>query len=148
MAEKNPDKKKTTPAKNVVQLVASLRQQINHDNHQYHTLDQPGISDAEFDRLFRDLKALEQEHPDLVSDDSPTQRVGATPLSEFGSITHRIPMLSLSNAMDADEIEQFHEQTQKGLGVKKINYVAEPKLDGLAVELVYEKGVFISGSTR
>ncbi|MEO2183639.1 MAG: hypothetical protein ABGY43_15205, partial [bacterium] len=83
MAEKNPDKKKTTPAKNVVQLVASLRQQINHHNHQYHTLDQPGVSDAEFDRLFRDLKALEQEHPDLVSDDSPTQRIGSVPLPAF-----------------------------------------------------------------
>ncbi len=132
----------------IQKIINDLCDQLNYHNIRYYVHDDPSISDSEYDKLLRELQKLENEYPHLVAADSPTQRVGATPLSEFGSITHRIPMLSLSNAMDADEIEQFHEQTQKGLGVKKINYVAEPKLDGLAVELVYEKVFFISVSTR
>ncbi len=132
----------------IQKIINDLCDQLNYHNIRYYVHDDPSISDSEYDKLLRELQKLESEHPHLVKADSPTQRVGASPLAEFGSITHRIPMLSLSNAMDAEEIEQFHEQTQKGLGVKKIRYVAEPKLDGLAVELVYENGVFISGSTR
>ena len=128
--------------------INNLCDQLNYHNIRYYVHDDPSISDSEYDKLLRELQKLESNHPHLVTVDSPTQRVGATPLAEFGSITHRIPMLSLSNAMDATEIDQFHEQTQKGLGIKKIEYVAEPKLDGLAVELVYEQGIFISGSTR
>ncbi len=149
MAEKNPDKKKTTPAKNVVQLVASLRQQINHHNHQYHTLDQPGISDAEFDRLFRDLKALEQEHPDLVSDDSPTQRVGSVPLPAFSQVQHELPMLSLDNAFGEDDMWDFDRRIKTRLELPAdIGYDCEPKIDGVAVSLLYENGSLIRGATR
>ena len=132
----------------IQKLINNLCNQLNYHNIRYYVHNDPSISDNEYDKLLRELQNLESNHPHLVKADSPTQRVGATPLSEFGSITHRLPMLSLSNAMDADEIQQFHEQTQKGLGIQKIEYVAEPKLDGLAVELVYEEGVFINGSTR
>ena len=132
----------------IQKLINNLCNQLNYHNIRYYVHNDPSISDNEYDKLLRELQNLESNHPHLVKADSPTQRVGATPLSEFGSITHRLPMLSLSNAMDADEIQQFHEQTQKGLGVQKIEYVAEPKLDGLAVELVYEEGIFINGSTR
>jgi DNA ligase (NAD+) len=132
----------------IEKLINNLCDQLNYHNIRYYVHDDPSISDSEYDKLLRKLQKLESSHPHLVTVDSPTQRVGARPLAEFGSITHRIPMLSLSNAMDAAEIDQFHEQTQKGLGIKKIEYVAEPKLDGLAVELVYEEGIFISGSTR
>ena len=149
MAEKNPDKKKTTPAKNVVQLVASLRQQINHHNHQYHTLDQPGVSDAEFDRLFRDLKALEQEHPDLVSDDSPTQRVGSVPLPAFSQVQHELPMLSLDNAFGEDDMWDFDRRIKTRLELPAdIGYDCEPKIDGVAVSLLYENGSLIRGATR
>ena len=129
----------------IQKIINDLCEQLNYHNIRYYVHDDPSISDSEYDKLLRELQKLENEYPHLVAADSPTQRVGATPLSEFGSITHRIPMLSLSNAMDADEIQQFHEQTQKGLGIQKIEYVAEPKLDGLAVELVYEEGIFING---
>ena len=132
----------------IQKLINNLCNQLNYHNIRYYVHNDPSISDNEYDKLLRELQNLESNHPHLVKADSPTQRVGATPLSEFGSITHRLPMLSLSNAMDADEIQQFHEQTQKGLGIQKIEYVAEPKLDGLAVELVYEEGIFINGSTR
>ena len=129
----------------IQKLINNLCNQLNYHNIRYYVHNDPSISDNEYDKLLRELQNLESNHPHLVKADSPTQRVGATPLSEFGSITHRLPMLSLSNAMDADEIQQFHEQTQKGLGIQKIEYVAEPKLDGLAVELVYEDGIFING---
>jgi len=132
----------------IQKLINDLSDQLNYHNIRYYVHDDPSISDSEYDKLLRELQKLESDYPHLVASDSPTQRVGATPIPEFGSITHRLPMLSLSNAMDVSEVQQFHEQTQKGLGIKKIEYVAEPKLDGLAVELVYEDGVFISGSTR
>jgi DNA ligase (NAD+) len=132
----------------IQKLINDLCDQLNYHNIRYYVHDDPSISDSDYDKLFRELQNLESEHPHLVTADSPTQRVGAEPLVEFGSITHRTPMLSLSNAMDANEIQQFHGQVQKGLGIKKIEYVAEPKLDGLAVELVYEDGIFVSGSTR
>lgn len=99
--------------------------------------------------MLRDLEALEAKHPYLVTPDSPTQRVGAEPLAEFGSVPHRIPMLSLANAMNDEELRAFDERVRKGLERdSNIDYVAEPKLDGLGVELIYEKGVFIQGSTR
>jgi DNA ligase (NAD+) len=112
-------------------------------------LDDPVISDAEYDRLLRELQLLEDSHPDLIADDSPTQRVGAPPLDGFGNIRHRIPMQSLANAMDTEEILAFHDRLIRRLGKEQaIEYIAEPKLDGLAVELVYEKGKFVNGSTR
>jgi len=128
--------------------INDLTDQLNYHNIRYYVHDDPSISDSEYDKLLLELQKLESDYPHLAASDSPTQCVGATPLVELGSITHRMPMLSLSNAMDVSEVQKFHERTQKGLGIKKIVYVAEPKLDGLAVELVYEDGVFISGSTR
>ena len=132
----------------IQKLINDLCDQLNYHNVRYYVHNDPSISDSEYDKILRELENLESNYPHLVKANSPTQRVGATAISEFASITHRLPMLSLSNAMDINEIQQFHEQTQKGLGIQKIEYVAEPKLDGLAVELVYEEGVFTCGSTR
>ena len=132
----------------IQKLINNLCDQLNYHNIRYYVHNDPSISDSEYDKLLRELQNLESNYPHLVKANSPTQRVGAMAISEFSSITHRLPMLSLANAMDINEIQQFHEQIQKGLGIQKIEYVAEPKLDGLAVELVYEDGVFINGSTR
>ena len=132
----------------VKKIINDLRNQLHFHNIKYYVHDNPSISDYEYDKLFRQLENLELKYPNLVTSDSPTQRVGANPLTEFDSIKHRLPMLSLANAMNVEEIRQFHEQIQKGLGINEIEYVAEPKLDGLAVELVYENGIFVNGSTR
>ena len=132
-----------------ISIVQSLRDKINDHNYRYYVLNDPLISDSEYDQLFRKLENLEQKSPELVTQDSPTQRVGTTPLKSFGTIQHSIPMLSLENAMDEDELRSFYERLQKGLNNKdKISIIAEPKLDGLGVELVYENGFFIHGSTR
>lgn len=133
---------------NVKKRVQELRDQIHEHNYSYYVLDEPNISDGEYDELLRELESLEHQNPELISEDSPTQRVGATPIAEFGTIDHRIPMLSLANAMDQDELIAFDNRTQKGLNNDSISYVAEPKLDGLGVELVYEDGKFVYGSTR
>ncbi len=129
--------------------INTLRKELNDHNYRYYVLDDPLISDVEYDVLLRELQALEEENPELITADSPTQRVGARPLEAFGTIQHRIPMMSLANAMSTDEILAFHEQIMRRLGIERhIEYVVEPKLDGLAVELVYENGQFVSGSTR
>jgi len=126
-----------------------LRRQIEYHNYRYYILDDPEISDTEYDTLFRILEELEAKHPGLITSESPTQRVGITPLEEFGTITHRIPMLSLENAMNEEEIRSFDERIRRGLeNTQEVSYVAEPKLDGLAVELIYENGIFVNGSTR
>ncbi|MDC0235033.1 NAD-dependent DNA ligase LigA [Candidatus Marinimicrobia bacterium] len=126
-----------------------LRMQLNDHNYRYYVLDDPLISDSEYDQLFRDLQKLETDNPNLITEDSPTRRVGAEPLSSFGSWTHRMPMLSLANAMNEDELTAFDTRVKKGLDTEKdLEYLAEPKLDGLAVELVYENGFFVNGSTR
>ena len=134
---------------NTSNKINDLRSELNDHNYRYYVLDDPVISDAEYDRLLRELQSLEDSHPDLIADDSPTQRVGALPLDGFGNIRHRIPMQSLANAMDTEEILAFHDRLIRRLGKEQtIEYIAEPKLDGLAVELVYEKGKFVNGSTR
>jgi len=134
---------------NTSNKINDLRSELNDHNYRYYVLDDPVISDAEYDRLLRELQSLEDAHPDLIADDSPTQRVGAPPLDGFGNIRHRIPMQSLANAMDTEEILAFHDRLIRKLGEEQaIEYIAEPKLDGLAVELVYEKGKFVNGSTR
>ena len=134
---------------NTSNKINNLRSELNDHNYRYYVLDDPVISDAEYDRLLRELQSLEDAHPDLIADDSPTQRVGAPPLDGFGNIRHRIPMQSLANAMDTEEILAFHDRLIRRLGKEQtIEYIAEPKLDGLAVELVYEKGKFVNGSTR
>ena len=129
--------------------IQQLREDINRHNIRYYVHDDPVVSDAEYDVLLRELESLEQEHPNLITADSPTQRVGAAPLSEFQPLTHRLPMLSLANAMNEEELIEFDTQVKKGLGAEnEVEYIAEPKLDGLAVELVYENGYFSHGSTR
>ena len=126
-----------------------LRDIIEQHNYNYYILDAPTISDGEYDVIFRDLYALETKHPELIIPTSPTQRVGTEPLIEFGTIEHRVPMLSLSNAMDTEELIVFDERMKKELCIKEnILYIAEPKLDGLGIELIYEQGIFIKGSTR
>ena len=129
--------------------VEKLREEIEYHNYRYYILDQPEISDAQYDRLMKELEALEEQHPELRSPNSPTQRVGAPPLEEFEMVRHSIPMLSLANAFDESETRDFDKRVKKFLGSSAdVEYVAEPKLDGLAVELVYERGQFVVGSTR
>ncbi len=125
-----------------------LREQIRFHNYRYYVLDDPQVPDAEYDRLLRELQALEAEHPDLVSADSPTQRVGANPLSAFGEVKHEVPMLSLDNAFDDNEVGEFDRRVREKLEVETVDYTAEPKLDGLAVSLLYEDGVLVRGATR
>src|SRR2546425_685014 len=128
--------------------VAHLRREIERHNHRYYVLDDPEVSDAEYDALFRRRQALEEAHPELRTPDSPTQRVGAAPATEFPTVRHRQPMLSLQNVTTPEEMAAFDERGRKFLGRERIEYVAEPKIDGVAVELVYEKGVLTVGSTR
>lgn len=142
MAKKNISKKEAK------KRIEKLREQIHYHNYCYYVLNQPKISDAEYDRLMRELQKLEEKFPDLISPDSPTQRVGAPPKKEFGTVKHSIPMLSLSNAFEESEVYDFDRRVKKGLNGGKPEYVAEPKIDGLAVEIVYEKGLMQIGSTR
>ena len=129
--------------------VEKLREEIEYHNYLYYVLDQPEISDAQYDRLMRELEKLEEQFPELRSLNSPTQRVGAPPLEAFEIVRHTLPMLSLANAFDETEARDFDKRVKKFLGSSEdITYVAEPKLDGLAVELVYERGQFVVGSTR
>ena len=125
-----------------------LRKAIEHHNTRYYVLDQPEIPDAEYDQLFQELSDLEHKHPELRSDDSPTQRVGAAPLPEFAEVRHRMPMLSLGNAFDVDEVRAFDRRVREGLGVDAVDYATEPKFDGLAISLRYGKGLFVQGATR
>lgn len=125
-----------------------LRGEIEGHDYRYYVLDAPAVPDAEYDRLMRELQALEAEHPELASADSPTQRVGGAPLEGFDEVTHRTPMLSLANAFSDEEIQQFHERVIKGLETGHADYVAEPKLDGVAISLRYEKGSLVQAATR
>lgn len=121
---------------------------INHYAHAYYVLDAQIIPDGEYDALFHELLALESEYPDLIDAHSPTKRVGAEPLDAFEKVTHEIPMLSLGNAFDKQELKDFHRRVLEGLGVEEVAYVCELKIDGLAVSLTYENGRFVQGATR
>lgn len=127
-----------------------LVEQINYHNHRYYVLDDPEISDAEYDRLFDRLLELEEQHPELKRPDSPTQRVGAEPSEKFNTVKHSVPMLSLNKCNTEEEFEEFVKRVNKELDgdSRKIEYHVEPKFDGLAVELVYREGILSSGSTR
>ncbi len=127
---------------------ASLREQINAHNHRYYVLDDPLIPDAEYDRLLHELQALEQHHPELVCADSPTQRVGAQPAAAFGTVRHALPLLSLDNALSVEQARDFDRRVRERLHVDAVEYSAEPKLDGLAVNLRYEHGVLVCAATR
>src|SRR5262245_44905337 len=135
-------------ARDVRREAERLWKAIEHHNHRYYVLDDPEITDAEFDALFRRLEALEAAHPDLRTPDSPTQRVGAAPLEEFATARHRHPMLSLQNVTTREEMAEFDARVRRFLGRDRIEYVGEPKIDGVAVELVYERGALAVGSTR
>jgi DNA ligase (NAD+) len=131
------------------QRAAELREQIDLHNYRYYVLDDPLVPDAEYDRLMRELQALEAAHPELVVPESPTQRVGAKPAQGFGEVHHAIPMLSLDNCFSDDELLAFDRRVRDRLGRDgPVDYVAEPKLDGLAVSLRYEDGVLVQGATR
>tara|TARA_X000000950_G_scaffold212277_1_gene255436 strand:- start:58623 stop:60623 length:2001 start_codon:yes stop_codon:yes gene_type:complete len=129
--------------------INELKEEIEKHNYYYYVLDNPIVSDTEWDKLFKELEKLESEYPSLIDINSPTQRVGAKPLDGFKTDKHRMPMLSLSNAMNNEELRSFNERIKKLLETKiQIEYMAEPKLDGIGVELIYQDGVFIKGLTR
>lgn len=131
------------------QQIARLREQLNHHSVQYYVLDDPEIPDAEYDRLYRELQSLEQQFPDLITPDSPTQRVGDKPLESFAQVRHELPMLSLDNVFSEDELIDFNKRVQQRLEREdEIVYAAEPKLDGLAVSLLYENGLLVRAGTR
>ena len=132
----------------IVSEIKYLRDEIERHNYNYYALDQPEISDAEYDQLFRQLQRLEQQYPHLVIPESPTQRVGGAPLEQFSHVTHRMPMLSLNNAFDQDEVMAFDKRVHEALGVETVAYVAEPKFDGLAISLTYLDGLLVTGATR
>jgi len=127
---------------------ATIRRELEEHNYRYYVQDDPVITDAEYDKLFHELVALETAHPELLTPDSPTQRVGAKPATELAEVTHRLPMLSLANAFDDGDITNFDRRCREGLGAEEVEYACEPKFDGLAITLTYEKGVFVQGATR
>ena len=130
------------------QRAAELRDVLARHNRLYYAEDAPQVTDAEYDRLFAELQRIEANHPELVTPDSPTQRVGASPLAAFAAVRHRTPMLSLSNAFNEDEVRAYHRRACESLNVEDIEYAVEPKFDGLAVSLAYRDGVFVQGATR
>ncbi len=131
------------------QEIENLREKIRYHDYRYYVLDSPEISDQEYDKLYRRLEELESQYPDLVRPDSPTQRVGGAPLEKFEQVEHAVPMLSLSNVFDEKELLEFDTRVRKTGGITgDVPYVVEPKLDGVALELVYENGLLVSGSTR
>ncbi|MBT5601123.1 MAG: NAD-dependent DNA ligase LigA, partial [Gammaproteobacteria bacterium] len=133
----------------VVATIEALREKLNHHNHQYHTLDRPEISDAEYDAIFQQLNQLEAEHPELVVAHSPTQRVGSVPLDGFQQITHQMPMLSLDNAFSDSDVVDFDQRISGSLGLSSpIQYACEPKIDGVAISLLYEHGQLVRAATR
>jgi len=127
---------------------AELRRLLNYHDYRYYVLDDPEIADVEYDHLLRELQALEREHPELVTPDSPTQRVGAAPVKAFGEVRHGIPMLSLDNAFSDEELLDFDRRVRERLGVERVRYVCEPKLDGLSMNLRYQDGVLVQAGTR
>ncbi len=134
--------------KEVARRAAELRREIEYHNYRYYVLDSPVISDAEYDALMRELQALERRYPELVTPDSPTQRVGAPPRPDMGEVRHRVPMLSLDNAFGEEEVRDFDRRVRERLGVGRVRYSCEPKFDGASVSLRYEEGVLVEAGTR
>jgi DNA ligase (NAD+) len=128
--------------------VLELRRELAHHDYRYYVLDDPEVSDAQYDRLMRELQELEGQFPELVSPDSPTQRVSGAPADKFEKVVHRLPMLSLANVFNDGELTEFDERIRRMLGTGPVEYCCEPKLDGLAVELIYENGRYVKGATR
>jgi DNA ligase (NAD+) len=143
------DSSNELPSDSAAENIQSLRNHINEHNHKYYVLDEPSIPDAEYDRLMRELQALEDANPELITSDSPTQRVGGAPLAGFTEVQHERPMLSLDNAMNADEFAAFYQRVQDRLKTDEpLEFACEPKLDGLAISLLYVKGVLERAATR
>jgi DNA ligase (NAD+) len=138
----------TLGVREAAERAKALRAEIERHNYAYYVLDAPTVPDAEYDRLFNELAEIERSHPALVTPDSPTQRVGARPAPEFSQVTHRTPMLSLSNAFSAEDVANFDRRVREGLEREQVEYAAEPKFDGLAISLTYENGRFVAGATR
>jgi len=133
----------------IKEKIQTLHKLIQHHNYRYYVLDDPEVSDSEYDQLMRELQSLEAEHPEFITDDSPTQRVGAVPLSAFEQVKHQVPMLSLGNVFSEEELKAFDKRLHDRLDIEaEIEYVAEPKLDGLAVSLLYEDGKLVQAATR
>ena len=132
----------------IFQRVEELRRVINYHNNRYHVLDDPEITDGEYDALMRELRALEEEHPELQSPESPTQRVGGAPSAEFTPVEHVVPMLSLANAFDEVSLRAWHARASRLLGREVTGFVLEPKIDGLAIALIYQNGRLTVGATR
>jgi len=135
-------------ADSIQERLAHLKDQIRYHDHLYYVKDRPEISDGEYDRLFQELTQLERAHPDLITPDSPTQRVGAPPLDELGKARHERPMLSLDSLVDPQDVLAFDQRMKRELNRDQVGYTADPKFDGLSVELVYDRGVFVRGTTR
>lgn len=134
--------------KNVQQRIETLREELNEHNYSYYVLDSPEVPDSEYDRLLRELGDIEKENPGLITPDSPTQRVGATPLDSFSEVKHEVPMLSLSNAFSIQDMNDFDKRIREGVESENIEYAAEPKLDGLAISLLYRNGLLERAATR
>src|ERR1044071_2274498 len=128
--------------------IESLREQIRHHEHRYYVLDDPELSDADFDRLMQELKKLEAEHPELITPDSPTQRVGGKPREGFVKVPHSTPMLSLDNAYNEQELRDWERRVHELSGRKTVDYVCELKLDGMSLALTYKAGALDRGVTR
>ena len=137
-----------TSQRDVRHRVAALREAIEQHNYQYYALDAPLVSDAEYDTLFRELQTLEAQHPELLTPGSTTQRIGAGPQAQFGQVRHQLPMLSLNNAFEPEEVAAFDRRVREGLKAEPVEFAAEPKFDGLAISLTYADGVFSGGATR
>jgi DNA ligase (NAD+) len=132
----------------IAQRAAELRDNIDYHDYRYYSLDDPVVPDAEYDRLLRELQSLENQYPALITPQSPTQRVGTTPAEAFGEVVHTIPMLSLANAFEEQELVDFDRRVRERLGVAEVEYAAETKLDGLAASIRYQDGSLVSGATR
>jgi len=134
--------------RDVERRLGELRRQIEHHNYRYYALDDPDIDDARFDRLMQELRALETQHPSLVTADSPTQRVGGVASRAFAAVVHALPMLSLENAFEEQDVLDFDRRVRDRLEVEEVDYSAEPKLDGLAISVRYEDGQLVQAATR
>ena len=132
----------------VTRTLATLRAEIRQHDYRYYVLNAPSVSDREYDRLLQTLRELEAAHPESITPDSPTQRIGDQPVEGFASVPHAVPMLSMDNTYSYDDLRAFDQRTCEALGVRGVEYVVELKYDGLAVALQYEDGVFRRGATR
>ena len=133
---------------NIIKKMEELREKIRYHNYRYYVLDDPIISDTEYDRLMKELAEWEKKYPQYITPSSPTQRVGIEPVSKFATVKHIVPMLSLANAFSSEELRAFDQRVKKIIPKQRLEYVAELKIDGLAVALVYENGIFVRGATR